>query len=159
MKLSTLTIATILSSFLFFSCTNTSNESANENNESETTEITAEEDHHHDEDEALVLDNGKKWKVIESMLVYIRNMEKAVNNFDGKESKDYVALAKIIDENASELTTKCTMEGQAHDELHKWLVPFLGYSEQFDEATELAEQEQIYNDIKASFVEFNTYFE
>lgn len=159
MKLSTLSIAAILSSFLFFSCTNTSNESVNENNESETTEITSEEGHHHDEDEALVLDNGKKWKVIESMLIYIRNMEKAVNSFEGKESKDYIALAKTIDENVVELTSKCTMEGQAHDELHKWLVPFIRLSEQFDGATELAEQEKIYNDFKASFVEFNTYFE
>jgi predicted RND superfamily exporter protein len=162
MKLSTLSIAAILSSFLFFSCSNTSNESANENqeiNESETTEIITEESHHHDEDEAIVLDNGKKWVVVETMIVYIRNMEQAVNNFKGTESKDYTALAKIINENVAELTTKCTMEGQGHDELHKWLVPFLGYSEQFDVATDLAEQEKIYQDFKASFVEFNTYFE
>lgn len=154
MKLSTLTITAIFSNFIFFSCNNTSNENVNE-----TIEISTEEIHHHDEREAILLNNGNKWKVIESMLIYICNMEQAVNSFEGKESKDYTALAKIIDENLIELTSKCTMEGQAHDELHKWLIPFIGLSEQFDVATELTEREKIYNDFKTAFVEFNTYFE
>jgi len=51
------------------------------------------------------------------------------------------------------------MEGQAHDELHKWLLPFIELSEEFDVATELEEQEQIYREFKASFKIYNTYFE
>ena len=157
MKRSTLTIAVILSSFFFFSCTNTTTENVDEN--IETTEIVVEEEHHEEEHEAVVLNNGEKWIVVESMLIYIRNMEQAINEFEGKESEDYTALAKTIDENLVELTSSCTMEGQAHDELHKWLVPFISLSEEFDVATELKDQERIYNDFKASFVEFNTYFE
>lgn len=86
-------------------------------------------------------------------------MEKAVNEFNGKESADYIALAKVIDENIESLTSNCTMTGQAHDELHKWLVPFIELSEQFDAATEQTEQEKIYQEIKNAFVEYNTYFE
>jgi len=131
-------------------------EQSEENHEQET--ATQEENYHHS-DESIVLDNGKKWKVVETMLVYIRNMENAVNNFEGKESADYTALAKTIDENIRTLTENCTMTGQAHDELHKWLVPFIELSEQFDAATELTEQEKIYQEFKNAFVEFNTYFE
>lgn len=128
------------------------------NNEQEHQEevVVQEENHQHDEIEAIVLDNGNKWKVVESMLIYIRNMEKAVNEFKGD---DYPALAKTIDENITELTTKCTMEGPAHDELHKWLVPFIELSEKFDVATDVTEQEKIYQEFKASFETFNTYFE
>jgi len=140
-------------SALIFGC-NTSSENKEEAVNRET--VTTEENHHHDESEAIVLDNGNKWKVEESMLIYIRNIEHAVNNFEGK---DYTVLAKIIDKNLIDLTSNCTMGGQAHEELHKWLVPFIRLSEQFDVATELAEQEKIYNDFKTSFVEFNTYFE
>ncbi len=93
------------------------------------------------------------------MAVYIRNMEKAVNEFETLENKDYAVLAKTIDENITELTSKCTMEGQAHDELHKWLVPFIELSEKFDSATELVAQEKIYQKFKASFKTYNTYFE
>jgi len=140
---------------VLFSCGEATTEEKEVNQET----VVTEDNHHHNEHEAIVLDNGNKWIVVETMLVYIRNMEKAVNSFDGKESKDYTALAKTIDENLTELTSKCTMDGQAHDELHKWLVPFIELSEQFDKATELVEQEKIYTEFKTSFVEFNTYFE
>lgn len=115
-----------------------------------------EEEHHHDEHEAIVLNNGEKWKVVDNMLIYIRNMEEAITTFEGS---DYPALAKTIDKNIRALTESCTMEGQAHDELHKWLVPFIGLSEEFDVATEKEEQERIYQSFKDAFVEFNVYFE
>ncbi len=51
------------------------------------------------------------------------------------------------------------MEGQAHDELHKWLLPFIELSEEFDVATEKENQEKIYQEFKKMFVEYNTYFE
>ena len=100
--------------------------------------------------------DGEKWKVVENMSVYIRNMEKAVNEFKGD---NYPALAKTIDENIRALTENCTMEGQAHDELHKWLLPFIELSEEFDVATEKENQEKIYQEFKKMFVEYNTYFE
>ncbi|MFP5470669.1 MAG: hypothetical protein ACLGGV_03665 [Bacteroidia bacterium] len=122
-------------------------------------QTTHDEEHHHHESESIVLDNGKKWKVAEGMVVYIRNMEKAINDFETLENKDYTALAKTIDTNIRELTSNCTMKGQAHDELHKWLVPFIELSEEFDVATDPKEQEKIYQAFKNSFIEFNTYFE
>lgn len=147
----------LLTSVFIFGCSsNTSNNEEKENEPSETVVEPTEEEHHHDGHEAIVLDNGNKWKVVESMLIYIRNMEEAVNNFEGE---DYPALAITIDENVRALTENCTMEGQAHDELHKWLVPFIGLSEEFDVATDKAEQERIYNEFKEAFVEFNKYFE
>lgn len=125
-------------------------------NEAKVVTETVIEEHHHKDHEAIVLNNGNKWKVEESMLIYIRNMEVAVNDFEGN---DYSTLAKTIDKNIRTLTENCTMEGQAHDELHKWLVPFIGLSEEFDVATEKREQEKIYKAFKSAFEEFNTYFE
>ncbi|MCC7331412.1 MAG: hypothetical protein IT232_02285 [Flavobacteriales bacterium] len=116
-------------------------------------------EHEHSHDEAILLDNGKKWKVVESMLVFIRNMESAVNEFESTAYKDYPALAKVIDKNIEDLTSNCTMTDQAHDELHKWLVPFIELSEDFDKAKEVSEQERIYKEFKARFKTFNTYFE
>lgn len=159
MKVPILTILGIFSSFFFFGCNNTTKETENKDKDSKEIpkEVSSEEEgHHHDADEAIVLDNGNKWKVVEPMLVYIRTMEEAINKFDGAH---YEELAKTIDVNIRELTSKCTMEGQAHDELHKWLVPFIGLSEEFDAATELADQEKIYKDFKTALQEFNTYFE
>ena len=151
MKLSALTIVIIFSSPFFFSCNNTADESVNEK-----TEISTEKNPSHEEHGSIELNNGEKWKANESMLVNIHNLEQALNNFEGK---DYTVLAKTIDENIIEVTSSCTMEGQAHEELHKWLVPFMKLSEQFNEATELIDQERISKELKNALVEFNTFFE
>ncbi|MGB0883019.1 MAG: heme-binding domain-containing protein [Vicingaceae bacterium] len=115
-----------------------------------------------DEHAAIQLNNGEKWTVVPDMLHFIRNMEEGINNFSQTENPSFEAyqeLAVLIDKNIRSLTENCTMEGQAHDELHKWLVPFIGLSEKFDVAENIEEQEKIYSDFKNAFVEFNTYFE
>jgi len=147
-------ITTIAISFI--ACKNEGSHETHDEHEHHDETVAHKEDHHNHESEAILLNNGEKWKVVENMSGYIRNMEKAVNEFEGE---DYPALAKTIDENIRELTSNCTMEGQAHDELHKWLLPFIELSEEFDVATELEEQEQIYREFKASFKIYNTYFE
>ncbi len=147
-------ITTIAISFI--ACKNEGSHENHDDHEHHDETVAHEEDHHNHESEAIMLNNGEKWKVVENMSGYIRNMEKAVNEFEGE---DYPTLAKTIDENIRELTANCTMEGQAHDELHKWLLPFIELSEKFDVATELEEQEKIYQEFKASFKTYNTYFE
>lgn len=147
-------ITTIAISFI--ACKNEGSHKNHGDHEHHDETATHEKDHHNHESEAIMLNDGKKWKVVENMSGYIHNMEKAVNEFEGE---DYPALAKTIDETIRELTSNCTMEGQAHDELHKWLLPFIGLSEKFDVATELEEQEQIYQEFKQQFIIYNTYFE
>ena len=142
--------------FSFIACKNEGNHENHDEHEHHDETAIHKEDHHNHESEAIMLNDGEKWKVVENMSGYIRNMEKAVNEFEGD---DYPALAKTIDENIRELTSNCTMEGQAHDELHKWLLPFIELSEEFDVATEFEEQEKIYREFKASFKTYNTYFE
>ena len=109
--------------------------------------------------EAIVLNNGEKWKVADSMMLYIRTMEKAVTGFQPGADADYKKLAKLIDDNIEGLTENCTMKGPAHDELHKWLVPFIELSESFDEAKTVSEQQKIVEQFKQSFVAFNKYFQ
>lgn len=147
-------ITTIAISFI--ACKNEGSHENHDEHEHHDETATHEEDHHNHESEAIMLNDGEKWKVVENMSVYIRNMEKAVNEFKGD---NYPALAKTIDENIRALTENCTMEGQAHDELHKWLLPFIELSEEFDVATEKENQEKIYQEFKKMFVEYNTYFE
>lgn len=137
-------------------CKNENHHENHDEHEHHDETATHEEDYHNHESEAIMLNDGEKWKVVENMSGYIRNMEKAVNEFKGD---NYPALAKTIDENIRALTENCTMEGQAHDELHKWLLPFIELSEEFDVATEKENQEKIYQEFKKMFVEYNTYFE
>ncbi len=129
---------------------------------------TKEETEHHDEhsesgDETIILNNGKKWSVDAPMMVSIRNMEKAVQNFSSTNPAammdDYKNLSKTLTQNVEDLTSSCTMTGQAHDELHKWLVPYIGLTEQMTEAKNPDEATTVLNELLTSLSEFNKYFE
>lgn len=71
----------------------------------------------------IELDNGKKWQVNTEMAAHIEAMETDVANY--RSGDDITQLQTSLKENISQLSSKCTMEGKAHDELHKWLVPFI----------------------------------
>jgi hypothetical protein len=106
----------------------------------------------------IELNKGDKWIVIPSMKKYITSMEEEINNFNGNELNDYKILSKKLQENINLLTSNCTMSGKAHDELHKWLVPFIQKTNDFSKAKSTTEAEKIYNELKKSFEEFNYYF-
>jgi ABC-type Zn2+ transport system substrate-binding protein/surface adhesin len=136
------------------------NKEENKKENTEEKEVNEEEEHHHhDETETIQLNNGAKWKVEEKMLMYIRSVETSLNNFKTPSAENFKTLSSVIAENLTALTSNCTMEGQAHDELHKWLVPFLELSEKFENETDLENMKTIFEEMKNSFVTFNTYFE
>lgn len=140
-----LAIAIFLMSLFIFGCNNT------------VIDNTDKEEHHHD-DGPIVLDNGEKWKVDDNMMIHIQNMEIEINSFDSQNENDYNNLAKSIDNHLDLLTGNCTMKGQAHDELHKWLLPFLDLSEEFSASQTIEEFTTNFEKIKTSFITFNTYF-
>lgn len=138
---------------LALSCNSGSKETEKSN---ETpTETTTEAEHHHDEHEAIVLNNGEKWKVDDNMMTHIRNMEKDVIAFADNSDNNYTELASKLKTNLDLLTSNCTMKGQAHDELHKWLVPYM----ELVEDLEKEQSEAQFKAIQDSFQTFNQYFQ
>ena len=122
--------------------------------EEKTTEIKMEE-HQHSDSEAIQLNEGKKWKVDDNMMLYIRNMEKDVMNFNSENNKNYPLLANKLKSNIDLLTSNCTMKGEAHDELHKWLVPYIELVDKFSKE----KSKNQFIEIQESFKTFNQYFQ
>jgi hypothetical protein len=122
--------------------------------EEKTTEIKTEE-HQHSESETIQLNEGKKWKVDDAMMLHIRNMEKDVDNFDKESDKNYSLLADKLKVNIDLLTSNCTMKGEAHDELHKWLVPYITLVDSFSKEKSVNQ----FTEIQHSFKTFNQYFQ
>lgn len=137
----------LLSIFFLFSCNNKA--------KTETNVPVATEEHQHSDDEAIQLNEGKKWKVDEKMMAHIRTMEKDIASFDNLKPENYPILAADLKKNLDLLTSNCTMKGQAHDELHKWLLPFIDLADNFSK-DKSAEQ---FAEIQNSFKTFNQYFE
>lgn len=104
---------------------------------------------------AIALNNGAQWLVNSEMTPFILEGEKILNAHDGS---DYKALAKQLKNKNKSLIKSCTMKGESHDELHKWLHPHM----QLVAALEDVENEQRANiiiaDLNKSFQTFHTYF-
>ncbi len=138
-----------------FSCGNASNEKSED-----LSEIETHDEHHHDhESEAIELNNGEKWTVDANMLTHIRTMENDVISFAKVEQKDYKVLSEKLQASIDLLTSNCTMTGQAHDELHKWLLPYMDLVKEFSEAKDETEASKHFENIQTSFTTFNQYFQ
>ena len=140
----------VLSAFFLFSC----NDKA-KNESAERSQTTETEVHEHSNDETIQLNDGQKWKVDNEMMVHIRNMEKDVTSFDNGTPENYQLVSDNLEKNLDLLTSNCTMKGQAHDELHKWLLPYIELVEDF---TKDKSNENLAK-IQESFTTFNQYFE
>jgi hypothetical protein len=51
------------------------------------------------------------------------------------------------------------MKGKAHDELHKWLLPYIDLAKELSEAKDETEASKRFENIKSSFITFNQYFQ
>ena len=148
-------ISGIAVSLFLLSCVNSSNEKSKEQ-----TEIIIPEEHQHDTaTQTIELNNGGKWKVKDEMMLPIRNMEKDMNDFSLSKTKDYKSLSEKLQTNIGVLVSSCTMSGKAHDELHKWLVPYIDMVKDLSEEKSEAEAAKKFENIQTSFITFNKYFE
>ena len=73
--------------------------------------------------------------------------------------KDYKSLAEKLQSNIDLLTSNCTMKGKAHDELHKWLLPYIDLVKELSEAKDETEEAKHFENIQTSFTTFNQYFQ
>ena len=106
----------------------------------------------------IELINGEKWKVDDGMMVTIQLIAHKIQSFDGKTIEEYREYSTSLSNLISELTSNCTMKGQAHDELHKWLVPFIGLSKALKKSEDIAELSKIDGELKSEIVIFGDYF-
>ena len=114
---------------------------------------------HQEHSEALEMNDGKKWEVNTDMMVHVRAMETNLVTFDASEVKDYPALATDLKASIGKLTSSCTMTGKSHDELHKWLLPFINTVDALKDAASTEDAAQEATKIQSLMETFNSYFE
>ena len=111
----------------------------------------------HEHSDEIELNEGNKWKVVPEMLEIIRSMESDVHSFT--DTSDFNTFSIALSANVDSLTTNCTMTGKAHDELHKWLLPYIDLVSESKKAENKAQHELVLEKLRASFETFNRYFE
>lgn len=145
-----------------YGCNNSVKEQNTEVSATQSSITVEEPEHQHSESDSIELNNGAKWKVVPEMMVYIRNMESDMNRFtEAKHTQlnDFTQLGLNLQKNIDLLTSSCTMEGKAHDELHKWLLPYIELVNGLNKSKNIDEASQTFEKIKSSYKTFNIYFE
>lgn len=129
----------------------------------DTVVTLVEEEHEQEDSDSIVLNNGAKWKVVGEMMAYIKTMESDIKQFTGSKKKkkiaDYTKLGSKLQTSIDSLTSNCTMTGKGHDELHKWLLPFIDNVETLGKSTDVEEAKNVLNKLDSSYILVNTYFE
>lgn len=157
MKNVTLIKSSCLFGVLFlFSCNNEANNNENTDvivDSVQVTEVIKETPHD------LVLVDNEKWKIDEGMRVSIDSIDIRMSDFEGTALEDYAALSVDLAHHTKTVISSCTMKGQAHDELHKWLLPFIDLRKELDTITSVSAGEKIAMELQKELSIFNLYFE
>jgi len=86
-------------------------------------------DHEHEHQGDVGESDGKIWKANEETTIGISNMADLMDAMPEKEREDvssYNALSEDLLEQFNMIFEKCTMTGEAHEQLHTYLLPMKG---------------------------------
>lgn len=105
------------------------------------------------------LNKGEKWKVNSEMKPHIDRGDEILDAFVAEEYNDYSSLAKDLKAQNSALIKSCTMTGEGHNELHKWLHPHMELINKLSQSKDQKEVADIISQLEDSFKLYHTYFE
>lgn len=116
-KINILSIA-ILATFLTVSCNN------EKNKKQEIAEPVQTVEESHESEAVLKLNNGDLWIVNAETTEGIKQMTQLTANFTDTENIEaYRELKTKLEAEFGTIISKCTMTGEAHDQLHNYLLP------------------------------------
>lgn len=146
-----------IGSMLIYSCNNKKEEAPIDvHTEAEAT--MHDENHGQDLSDAIRLNNNQKWMVNNEMKPFVMKGEELVNTYINKKQTDYKTLAKELKMQNDQLIKSCTMEGESHDELHKWLHPHLELTKKLEEEKDPAKAEATVLELQKSYQQYHEYF-
>ena len=139
--------------FLAISCKNTAEK------KSDSEQIQQTEKQHHNKAEKLQLNNGKLWKANPETTNGINAMLQIMSNFSEKENADaYKTLKLNLEGEFNSIIQKCTMTGEAHENLHVFLIPmnnlFKGLT-----VSNIETSKENFNKLNIHLKEYKNYFE
>jgi len=121
---------------------------------------TLKREHHHEAEGAeeqlmLTLNNGAKWAANKETTNGVMTMQQLVNEQLQQSAPDIHLIAAELDEQFNLIIKQCTMQGEAHEQLHHFLLPLR------DRITCLKENgdKQQVKEIKGLLEEYPKYFE
>lgn len=146
--------------FLLAACKNTPEAKEDEHANHQVAETTTTPDgaaveSHEGQNVAVVLDNGKKWKANPETIESIKNMQTIIGNAKTTNASA-VSLDAPLTKEFQTIFEKCTMTGEAHNQLHNYLVPL---KDNLQKLGNEADATQALANIESHLGTFQNYFE
>ena len=116
MKKANFLILALLATILVVSC--------NQNKKQEVAAPVQTEEETHESEGVLKLNNGDLWMANAETTEGIEKMTQLITNFRESENMEaYPKLKTKLETEFGTIISKCTMTGEAHDQLHNYLLP------------------------------------
>ncbi len=117
-------------------------------------EHSSKEKHHQVESTNLQLNGNEKWQANPETSEGVANIQEMVRQFD---QNSYTQLKVDLDTEFKLIFKNCTMKGEAHDQLHNYLYPFLKEFKQL-QSEELNQQKEALKNIEDRLALYQDYF-
>jgi hypothetical protein len=118
MKKANILIIAILATILVVSCNN------EKTKKQEIAVPVQTEEEAHESESVLKLNNGDLWMANAETTEGIQKMTQLITNFTDTENMEaYPKLKTTLETEFGTIISKCTMTGEAHDQLHNYLLP------------------------------------
>jgi hypothetical protein len=109
---------------------------------------------------AVQTDNGKLWAANPETTAGIANMQVILTKYEGEtlEPETQAKLKKELEIEFQNIFKQCTMKGEAHNQLHNFLLPMKGMFEGIESETP-EESEGAVKELKQHLITYKNYFE
>ncbi|MBL7825900.1 MAG: hypothetical protein JNJ57_04660 [Saprospiraceae bacterium] len=107
----------------------------------------------------LKLNNGEKWTVNAEMKPHIEKGNQLLDDFLAQNGTDYKKLAADLKAQNDQLIKSCTMKGESHEELHKWLHPHIELISKLEDAADENFAKSIITQLEQSFKIYQSHFQ
>lgn len=140
------------------------NKSAQENNADtgKNNHAHNHEKHHHGEEAGetpVSLNNGEKWQANPETTEGIKKMTGLVKEFPAQPAlEDYHALKGKLETEFDQVIKQCTMTGEAHEQLHNYLLPLKKHIDKLGAAT-IEECQAALQEVSHRLDAYGTYFQ
>lgn len=107
----------------------------------------------------ISLNNGELWQANPETTEGILKMKERMNSFNDFVKKEAYTILKVgLETDFTELFQKCTMKGEAHNQLHNYLFPFIDL---FDglESSDLEICKKSFKELNIHLEEYPNYFQ
>ncbi len=113
----------------------------------------------HEGDEVLQLNNGNLWEANLETTEGINKMKLLIESFSDRDNMEaYTDLKQNLEKEFGTILMKCTMTGEAHNQLHKYLVPMKDLFEGMG-APDLNSRKESLDKINVHLGAYTKYFE